>query len=61
MAEKKQLNEYALYKGDDLLFLGTVNEIAKQMNVLPSTIFYYQTPTAKKRKSKLVLIKIDDD
>ena len=57
----KQHTVYALYKGNEFLFLGTVNEIAKQMNVSPGTIFYYQTPTAKKRKSKLVLIKVDDD
>lgn len=57
--------EYALYKGDDCLAVGTIREIAKQMGVNEHTIRYYQTPQYKRRglgeksKKRRVLIKID--
>lgn len=41
--------EYALYKGDELLGIGTARELAKQFNVSIATIHYYSTPTYKKR------------
>ena len=44
-------NEYALYKGDELLAIGTVREIADQIGVTEKTVFHYGTPTYKKRTS----------
>lgn len=44
--------EYALYKGDELLAVGTVREIANQIGVTEKTVFHYGTPTYKKRTSK---------
>lgn len=43
---------YALYKGEELLVIGTVKEIAQKMNVKVGTVFYYRTPTYKKRTSE---------
>lgn len=63
MARKKL--EYALYKGDDCLGIGTIEELAKQMGVNEHTIRYYQTPQYKRRgrgeksKKRRVLIKLD--
>lgn len=37
----KVLNEYALYKGEELLCMGNAKEIAEQMNVKLSTIYTY--------------------
>lgn len=61
------LNEYALYKGEDILSIGTIKDIAKELNVLPETIKYYGTNAyknklAKRRKSKNVreLITLED-
>lgn len=54
--------EYALYKGEDCLAIGTIKEIAKQKNVKERTIYFYTTPTYKKRcgtsKKRLEMIKI---
>ena len=44
--------EYALYKGDKLLAMGTKKEIAKQLGVKPSTIKFYTHPSYAKRTSE---------
>lgn len=41
--------EYALYKGDEILAIGTIEEIAKKMKVDYRTIKFYTTKTWKKR------------
>lgn len=41
--------EYALYKGDEFIDLGTKEYLAKILNVTPRTIYYYSTPTYRKR------------
>ena len=38
-----QVKEYALYKGEELLAMGTKREIAEQLGVSPSTVGYYGT------------------
>lgn len=47
--------EYALYKGDTLLYIGTIDEIASQHGVKHRTICFYMTPTYKKRTSENAL------
>ncbi len=46
-----QAKEYALYKGEELIGMGTVKELAKKLGVKPSTISYYHTPTYINRTS----------
>lgn len=41
--------EYALYKGETLLSIGTAQEIAKEMNVKEETVLFYNKPAYKKR------------
>lgn len=59
--------EYALYKGEKILSIGTIKEIAKELNVLPETIHFYQTPTYMKRlknrktKNARVLVCLGND
>lgn len=43
----KYMKEYALYKGEKCLAIGTIKEIATQMKI--KTIHFYKTPTYKKR------------
>lgn len=63
MASK--LSEYALYKGDQLVSVGTVREIAKERGVLEKTIRFYQSGTYKRRfkenSNQLILIRLDED
>lgn len=46
------MNEYALYKGDELLDVGTLEYLAKKFNVKIKTLLFYQTPIQKKRTSE---------
>lgn len=46
------INEYALYKGNDLLSFGTIKEIADHLKIKQKTVHYYKTPTYKKRTSE---------
>ncbi len=44
--------EYAMYKGEECLGIGTLKELAKQFNVKVKTMYFYTTPTYKKRVKK---------
>lgn len=41
--------EYALYKGEDILSMGTIEEIAEELQVQKQTITYYRTQAYKNR------------
>ncbi|MFM0900601.1 hypothetical protein P7J55_10145 [Streptococcus suis] len=43
--------EYALYKGDELLAIGTAKELADKFGVKVSTIHFYKSPAYIKRTS----------
>ena len=47
-----QVKEYALYKGEELLAMGTKREIAEQLGVSPSTVGYYGTPVYARRTTE---------
>lgn len=57
--------EYALYKGEKLVMIGTLDEIAKAQGVKRRTILFYQSPAYLKRHEKShignykVLVKLD--
>ena len=40
--------EYALYKGDELLGLGTLQELSSQFGVKIKSLLFYQTPAYRK-------------
>lgn len=48
----KKPSEYAVYRGDDLLFVGTADEIAKEFDVKRNTALFWSTPSYKKRVEK---------
>ena len=47
-----QVKEYALYKGDELLAMGTKDEIAKQLGISVRSVTYYGTPSYAKRTNE---------
>lgn len=54
--------EYALYKGEKLLGIGTKKELAEMLGVKTSTINFYRSPAYKKRTNDLKsrrLVEID--
>ena len=62
------MEEYALYKGEELLALGSIREIAKEMIVKEQTVVYYKTQAyinrLKRRKALegnvRMLVSLDD-
>lgn len=61
MARKSK--EYALYKGDELLGIGTIKELSEELGVLPETIYFYKSSTYAKRgpgKNRRVLVAVED-
>ncbi len=57
------MKEYALYKGDEILQIGTISEIAEEQNVKEKTVKFYKTRAYEKRiqsrKSKKAKILIE--
>lgn len=44
--------EVAVYRGDDVLAIGTIGECAKKLNVQPRTLYFYLMPTYERRIAK---------
>ena len=65
--------EYAMYKGDELLCMGTKEEICKEMNIKPATFNFYRTAYYKQNRyyknrkykktinSRRVIIRVDGE
>lgn len=47
-----QAKEYALYKGEELIAMGTKREIAEKLGVSPSTVGYYGTPVTENQRER---------
>ena len=63
MRERK---EYAIYKGDKFIDLGTREYLAKRFEEKKKYISFLASPTARKRgkqddSNKLIAVKIEDD
>lgn len=56
---------FALYKGEECLAIGTIKQIAKELNIKERTVRFYMTPSYMKRRNKIgnyrILIKLDED
>ncbi len=57
--------EYALYRGDDMIAIGTIAELAKARGVKEDTIRFYGAPIYQKRGrgtngKRLALVKLED-
>lgn len=62
------MKEYALYKGENVLAIGTISDIANQLEVRKDTIAYYKTQAyrrkldkRKKSNNPMILIEIEED
>lgn len=59
------MKEYALYKGDKLITMGTIAEIAKETGVKENTLYCYksksyQNRSKKENNNRKILIALDD-
>lgn len=54
--------EYAVYKGEEFLDIGTAKELAEKFNVKEDTIYYWASPANKKRvgKNGKVAVKLNE-
>lgn len=59
--------EYAVYKGEELLVMGTINQCASFLKVQPRTIKFYTTPAYHRRvekrknpKNYMAVVALDD-
>ena len=59
------MKEYAIYKGDEFLAIGTAKELAEKFNVRPQTISYWSTPSYQKKgtgeRGRKIAIPLEDD
>ncbi|MDR6794203.1 hypothetical protein J2W89_003373 [Pseudarthrobacter oxydans] len=68
MSAVAQKREVAVYKGDELLSIGSIAECAQELNVLPGTIAFYLTPAYERRlalrkncRKPLRVVRVDDE
>ncbi|WP_410985306.1 hypothetical protein [Bacillus cereus] len=52
MSVLTNLKEYAVYKGESLVYIRTIQECAQRMGVLPTTVRFYMTPAYQRRLAK---------
>ncbi|NDL68504.1 hypothetical protein [Anaerotalea alkaliphila] len=57
--------EFALYKGEEMLGIGTIDELAEMQGVKPETIRFYLYPAYQRRvrnaKNRMVLVRLDQE
>lgn len=60
--DPSKLRQYALYRGDEFVDLGTAEYLAGLMGVKPETVRFLATPTYAKRRTEgcAIVIRIDD-
>lgn len=44
--------EYVVYKGESFICIGTMQECAQHMGVLPETVYFYTTQAYQRRLDK---------
>ena len=44
--------EVTVYRGDDIIAVGTIRECAKKLHVQPRTLYFYLMPTYERRIAK---------
>ena len=54
----KNKKEYALYKGDTFICMGTIKEIAEKMGVTVRTVYWWGSPAARRREKRNKIKKI---
>ena len=58
---------YAMYKGENLLTIGTTKEICKEMNISEKTFHFYRTKHYKnivknsRLKNRRIIVRIDKE
>lgn len=61
--DRSKMRQYALYKGDRFVDLGTADYLAGVMGIKSQTVRFLATPTYAKRRTEgcAIVIRIDDE
>lgn len=55
---------YALYRGDELVDVGTRDEVAARQGIKPSTVVFYASPSYRRRVKEesngVIAVRVDD-
>ena len=56
---------YAVYKGDEFIYMGTKKECSEHLGVKRNTIAFYSSPTYQKRaktedNDRMIVIRVED-
>lgn len=56
------MKEYAVYKGEKILAIGTAKEIAKELNIKKETVYFWTMPSHHRRvkKNGKIAIRLED-
>lgn len=54
------MSEYAIYRDDEFLFVGTLEECAEFLSVKKETVKWLTSPSSRKRMRKIA-IKIEEE
>ena len=52
---------FALYRGEDLVSIGTIEEIAEETGLETRAVRWYTTPSAKKRSGKMSMVELEGE
>ena len=60
---RKKLREYAVYRGDELICVGTAKECAEELGVKVNTIYWMSNPAYHKRAKEnwTIVTRLEDD
>lgn len=68
MSALTSTKEYAVYKGESLICIGTIQECAQHMGVLPATVRFYTRPAYQRRlaerknpRNYLIVTELEED
>lgn len=58
----RKLKQYAVYKGEECLAVGTAKECAKKVGVAQDTIYWLSNPSVHKKDkgNRKIVIRLDD-
>ena len=61
--KKRKYKEYAIYKGEEIIDIGTVKELASKHNVSINTIYFLSSPANHRRNkgNKKIAIVVNDE
>ena len=62
MGRHRKKNVYALYRGDEMLGMGTADELAEKLGIKRETVLWLSTPAAHRRDTgkRMVAYKVEE-